>query len=386
MIACSWLESQNARLREGIMYRIRWVASSVIGILLGLLTAASALAHSPSFTVRFSPPVLIDAPNGLSTVGIDINNFGTVVGQFSVTQQLFRAFVWSPEQGFLELAPTGNEHASSANAINDCGEIAGEASVGPQLNARAVLWRSSEQVENLGTLPGGEASYATGINEWGHVVGFSQTADIGAFHAFLWTKAAGMRDLGTLGGLTSVARAINNRNEVVGTSDTSNGEHHAFFWSQRTGMIDVGTKGFEGSDAFAINDDGVVVGVVASGFGTQGKAFRWTRARGMALLGDFGNPLAVAHGLNTVGFIVGEAVDDALARRATLWLHSKRVINIDPSTGITSGASHINDRGQIIGSAAFRNLNDLRAAVWQMQGYSPPPDYIPAVQLCRYRK
>jgi probable HAF family extracellular repeat protein len=64
-----------------------------------------------------------------------------------------------------------------------------------------------------------------------------------------------MRDLGTLGGLHSLATAVNDRGEVVGVSETSDGDMHAFLW-RRGKMADLGWKGVPD----AINSRGEVVG------------------------------------------------------------------------------------------------------------------------------
>src|SRR5919201_330131 len=49
-------------------------------------------------------------------------------------------------------------------------------------------------------------------------------------------------DLGTLpGGTSSVARAVSDNGQVVGSSNTASGQTHAFSWTQAGGMVDLGT-------------------------------------------------------------------------------------------------------------------------------------------------
>src|SRR5690242_8555759 len=54
-------------------------------------------------------------------------------------------------------------------------------------------------VTDLGTLPGGASSNAYDINDRGQVVGSSQVA-AGQNHAVLWTPMTPLKDLGTLPG------------------------------------------------------------------------------------------------------------------------------------------------------------------------------------------
>ena len=68
---------------------------------------------------------------------------------------------------------------------------------------------------DLGTLGGG-SSIAYAVNDLGQVVGTS--FDAGVSHAFSWTSADGMIALGTLGGSSSYAQALNDRGQVVGFS------------------------------------------------------------------------------------------------------------------------------------------------------------------------
>src|SRR5688572_5355371 len=84
-------------------------------------------------------------------------------------------------------------------------------------------------ITDLGTLPGEHRSVALSINNREQVVGWSDTASLET-HAFLWEDGR-MTDLGTLPGTEfSEARDINSRGQVVGSSRTASGESHAFLW------------------------------------------------------------------------------------------------------------------------------------------------------------
>ena len=73
------------------------------------------------------------------------------------------------------------------------------------------------QVIDLGSFGGRDTygSSANAINDRGQVVGYSGTSNGLSLHAFRWEKGK-MTDLGTLGGSYSSANAINERGDVVG--------------------------------------------------------------------------------------------------------------------------------------------------------------------------
>src|SRR5437899_10749812 len=92
----------------------------------------------------------------------------------------------------------------------------------------------------LGTL-GGSTSVAVAVSDGRQVVGSSYSAG-GEVHAFSWTEAGGMIDLGTFGGFLTFASAVNASGQVVGWSELTVPKQatHAFWWTQAVGGIDVG--------------------------------------------------------------------------------------------------------------------------------------------------
>jgi probable HAF family extracellular repeat protein len=108
---------------------------------------------------------------------------------------------------------------------------------------------------------GASDSVATALNDMGQVVGSYRNAPDGHEHAFSWTAMRGLVDLGTLGGTFSSATAVNDAGAVVGWSvPRDDDSHHAFLWTAAQGMIDLGTLGGRYSLADRINDVGQIIG------------------------------------------------------------------------------------------------------------------------------
>jgi probable HAF family extracellular repeat protein len=121
----------------------------------------------------------------------------------------------------------GDKNSSVPLDINNSGQMVGQCQ-NARAKWRAVLWNKFGRITNLGTLGGGH-SYATAINDAGQVVGRSRTAAAG-FHAFLWRQGV-MMDLGTLGGNEARAEDINDAGLIVGSSKRPDGTVHATLWT-----------------------------------------------------------------------------------------------------------------------------------------------------------
>ena len=235
---------------------------------------------------------------------------------------------------------------SAAYALNNLGQVVGTRSSEYDGPGPAFLWDHGT-VTNLGTL-GGSSARAFGINDLTQIVGDATTAD-GQTHGFLWDRGI-MRDLGTLGSDWSSAIDINNVGQVVGNSMTPGGDVHGYLWEQAPRGL--GTLGGIATYPSAISDNGEVVGsshtALVNPLGQSIEhAFIWSQGKMTRLFGTLGGFFSRAQDINTKGQVVG--VSDT--RRSNgelhgfLWENGRMKdlkANFHPS--------HINNRGQIVGS------------------------------------
>ncbi len=188
-----------------------------------------------------------------------------------------KPFPWS-QMRLQELATVGGDPDGIAFAINDLGQAVGTSgNCGPfntieQNNLtplHAVLWTNGKAID-LGNLHGDgrfAGIYASGLNDRGQVVGTSDTAGDASFHGFLWQQGH-ITDLGTLAGDSySSAIAISNHGLVLGVSISASFSPRAVLW--RNGIAtDMNTLVPQDSalyleSACSINEKGEIIGFAA---------------------------------------------------------------------------------------------------------------------------
>ena len=302
----------------------------------------------PSYTVTDLTPF---GGRSQASSALAINDSGQVAGQFINASGSLHAFLYSG--GTLMDIGTAEGIYSGAQAINNGGQAAGF--VGVTSNSEHAFVYSGGVMNDLGAPPGMN-SLAYGINSSGQVVGWDEPVGTQLSQAFLYSGGA-FHQLGTLGGATSWAYAINDSGQVVGFADTITGNSHAFLYTNGA-MTDLGTLGGANSSAHAINRAGQVVGDSEPANDTNGNLHAFSYSNGnMTDLGLLpGKSSSIAAGINNSGQIVGESFNGPgqdssgfLYENGTMYDLNSLLVN-DPGY-VVADAMGINDSGQIVGIA-----------------------------------
>lgn len=248
---------------------------------------------------------------------LGVNESGTMVGFISGPNTI--PIKWD-ENGRATVLPYG-----SAEYINNLGDIAGESS-GTSPVTEGTVWWVNGGVSYLGTL-GGNRTDVRGINDNGVVVGYSYLSENRGVHAFRWDISSGLVDIGigTIGEQQSQALSVNNKGEIVGFYNTSNGVLHSFMWDQEKGMVDITPPSLSINFmvAFDINNKSIIVGGIELKEGTRRDGFYYDPNEGFSLLSTLINnrqgwQLTEILSINDQGMIVGKALTPDLQVHAFL--------------------------------------------------------------------
>lgn len=218
-------------------------------------------------------------------------------------------------------------------------------------------------IADLGTLRGGD-SVASAINDQGQIVGWVDTK-AGSQPTFLWQDGR-MRDLRSVD--TLPRDSINNRGQVLSLSSVwENGK-----------ITPLGSLGGGDTQAEDINNRGQVVGTSYPNpeVATTNHGFLWENGK-MIDLGTLGETESAsdAGAINDRGQVVGSASTRAMdevgneIEHAFLW-EDGQMRDLGTLGGQASEAVAINERGQVVGSAAIKARDEngfeiFHAFLWE---------------------
>lgn len=278
-------------------------------------------------------------------------------GAFSYTPD--PTFVGTVTFDYLFNAPTGSSNVARVTiqvdapvlySIIDLGDLPGS-----QVNSQAFA------INDLGTLIVGRSVGAADADYSGCGTG-------AADKPFVWTAAGGMQALGPtplldlgvgvpFGPCGGVALGVNDQGEVVGHLDYGfAGRTRAFIWSAANGMQLIGAG--QPGGAQDINNVGQVVGVLGAG------AFRWTTAGGLESLAIPVQNTA-AQAINRLGEVAGLAQIEGCGgtTRPVIWDIAGQPRDLDLTGFLASLAPYtllcnamafgINDSANAVGSVHF---------------------------------
>jgi len=332
-------------------------------------------------------------PGGLGSFAYFISDNGLVTGASEngaidpvANTPETHAVLWSNGQ-LNDLGTLGGTQSVGAG-VNDAGQVTGFAQnaipdpfsiYGLGTQTRAFLWQNGV-MQDLNTL-GGPDAFAQYLNNNGQVAGVSYTSytpdpNTGSppLHPFLWQNGT-MKDLGNFGGtndyLGPFIYGLNNRGEVTGTMALPGDQiSHAFLWNGKQ-LIDLNAGGGLGgnySGASTLNDAGEVVGTASLPGDQIYHAFRWQNGV-MTDLGTLhGDPCSTSESINSRGQVVGASQSVAggcnFYTTAFLWENGGPMVDLNtllssPTTMLLTGATWINDRGEITGGGVPTGCGDV---------------------------
>ena len=227
------------------------------GEVTGWKYASSPIPGHVAFIWRNGELQELGIPAGeFASSGFGISNNGIVVGDTNQRPAIWRDGAWTviPLYGTL-------------NDVNEGGVGVGGMRFPGKLDASAAMYKDGV-VTDLGTIPGGSGySFAWAVNNSGTVVGYASLptppfSGLHKYRGFVYENGV-MRDIGTLGGNSSYLYDINNSGTAVGASELPAGRLVATVYQNGVQRQLAEIPG--NSAARAINERGDVIGSSDSG-------------------------------------------------------------------------------------------------------------------------
>jgi probable HAF family extracellular repeat protein len=335
-----------------------------VAVLLALLAALPAVVSGqvPSQQMRYSLVDLGTLGGGSDgyAVATGINNARQITGFSTAGDGSIHGFLYSGgAMKDLGLLAVSGYTDSFANAVNDLGQVVGEArGDGVVLLPRAVRYNGavSGPWQDLGLPAGGTEAIAWAVSNSGAIVGQYSTGTNTA--AFLRSSTGTFTDLGTLpDGTGARAFAVNSSNWVVGEADVA-GLARAFL-HDGSRMIDLGTLQGTAAAARAVNDKGEIVGSSRTQYDLAEHAFIYQNGamQDIQSLAGTNYDFSVANAINNAQdrrLVVGEFLGNDGARgfvydtTTKVWTDLNAIAQIPAASGLVLRAAvDVADDGSI---------------------------------------
>ena len=325
-----------------------------VSLALGLLANATLPlhAHDHAHGPRTPSYSLLDLsaslPAGFGSEVRSISETGFTAGNWLDPMLTNSAGRWNHTGTLLDLGVSGVD--SRAYATNNLGVTVGVSSV--DAGSHAFL-RIGNVPTDLGTF-GGSQSIALAINNKGEVAGQASETDDLSSTAYIWKRGVKRRLGMPAGFMHSNAYGLNNEGEACGTVFDEFGlVFRAVRWDKKGRASLIATLGGDGNEALAINDEGTVIGGSIDGSGFyQPYVAKKNAAVALPTLGQGG----AASAINNQGKIVGYVQDpDSGQSHAALWVKGQLIdlatLPVLQDAGLAAGsiATGINNQGDICG-------------------------------------
>jgi probable HAF family extracellular repeat protein len=189
--------------------------------------------ENPQHAVRWVDGVPEDLgvpPGGFDSHAEAINEAGMIVGETTVASGATHAFVWTEEDGMIDITPNSPpSQLAYAYDVNESGQVTGYA------NSRAYIWEDGDFTD-LGVPAGYAYSFAFAINDEGVVAAHVTSASGDTERVARWTPGVGWEVLGGVGEL-NVSWGINNDGTIVGEGRPTAGLERGFVYIEGTGLL-----------------------------------------------------------------------------------------------------------------------------------------------------
>jgi uncharacterized membrane protein len=195
------------------------------------------------------------------------------------------------------------------------------------------------------------------INDSAWLVGNYYNSASSNYQPFVWRPGLGRTNLQNPGdSLKASAHGINNQGQIVGQAFVSGLGFDACYWSSPAAapvaLPTTGSSMYENC-AYGINEAGQVSGEGQFGFPAPTLAVLWPANHSTGTnLGTLGGTTSSGKGINSTGWVAGEADDNAnpSSRHACLWIPGQQPQQIPlPSSPFSSSAKAITDHGTVLG-------------------------------------